>query len=79
LANVTHPAIRASAFALNIFIIHLFGDALAGPLLGAVAGKYGWNASFFVVVATMALAGVLWLFGMKHLAADTAAAPNAYN
>ena len=79
LANVTHPAIRASAFALNIFVIHLFGDALAGPLLGAVAGKYGWNASFLVVVVTMALAGVLWLFGMKHLAVDTAAAPNAYN
>src|SRR5262249_13231373 len=28
LANVTHPSIRASAFAINIFIIHLFGDVI---------------------------------------------------
>ena len=26
IANVTHPAVRASAFALVILIIHLFGD-----------------------------------------------------
>jgi MFS family permease len=79
LANVTHPAVRASAFALNIFFIHLFGDALAGPLLGAVAGKYGWNAAFGVVVAVMAVAGLLWLLGMKYLADDTAAIPRVYN
>jgi MFS family permease len=76
LANVTHPAIRASAFALNIFVIHLLGDAMAGPLLGAIAGRWGWNASFFVVAAAMALAGVLWLWGMKYLADDTASAPH---
>jgi MFS family permease len=29
LANVAMPAVRATAFALNIFVIHLFGDAAA--------------------------------------------------
>ena len=36
LANVTHPAIRSSAFAINIFIIHAFGDA-GSPLVGLVS------------------------------------------
>src|SRR5207244_13648497 len=29
LANVTKPGVRATAFAVNIFIIHLLGDAAA--------------------------------------------------
>jgi MFS family permease len=41
LANVTHPAIRATAFALNIFLIHAVGDALSPPLLGYIAGNFG--------------------------------------
>ena len=75
LANVVHPSVRASAFALNIFFIHLLGDAPSPPVLGAVAEHYGWNAAFGVVAAAMALAGVLWLAGTPHLAADTEAAP----
>ncbi len=38
LANVTHPAVRASAFAFNILIIHLFGDAISPPVIGTVTG-----------------------------------------
>lgn len=38
-ANVTHPAVRASAFALVILIIHLFGDVSSPPLIGFVAGQ----------------------------------------
>ena len=37
-ANVTHPAVRASAFALVILVIHLFGDAFSPPAIGYVAG-----------------------------------------
>jgi MFS family permease len=76
LANVTHPSVRATAFALNIFMIHAVGDAPAPPLLGGIAGRFGWNTTFYVVAAAMALAGLLWLWGMKYLAADTAAAPH---
>jgi len=68
--------VRASAFALNIFVIHAVGDAPSPPILGAVADHYGWNAAFGVVAAAMAVAGVFWLVGMPHLAADTAAAPH---
>jgi MFS family permease len=73
LANVTHPMIRATAFAVNIFLVHLFGDAVSPPLIGAIAGHTNMNVAFLVVSLTMCFAGVLWLWGAKYLAADTAA------
>lgn len=73
LANVVAPRIRATAFALNILIIHLFGDALSPPLLGAVAGHYDMTMAFIVVSVAMLISGIIWLLGMKYLAADTAA------
>jgi MFS family permease len=74
LANVTRPHVRATAFALNIFFIHALGDALSPPVLGWIAGRYSWNAAFYLVVAATAVAGILWLFGVKHLERDTLAA-----
>lgn len=35
-ANVTHPSLRATAFAVNILAIHALGDSLSPPLIGAV-------------------------------------------
>ena len=40
LANVVHPSIRSTGFALNIFIIHTLGDAISPPLVGAVADRF---------------------------------------
>jgi MFS family permease len=71
LANVVHPSVRASAFALNILAIHAIGDAPSPPLLGVIAGRFGWNSAFFVVVGFMAFAGILWLIATPYLAADT--------
>ncbi len=36
LANVTHPSMRATAFGLNILVIHIFGDAVSPPLVGTI-------------------------------------------
>jgi MFS family permease len=74
LANVTHPSVRATAFALNILLIHALGDAPSPPLLGHIADLFGWNAAFGLVVLTAGLGGVFWLLGARYLAADTAAA-----
>lgn len=73
LANVVLPKIRATAFAVNILIIHLLGDAISPPLLGAVAGHYDMTMAFLVISVAMLISGVIWLSGMKYLAADTAA------
>jgi hypothetical protein len=76
LANVTHPSIRATGFAVNIFVIHALGDAISPPLIGAIAGRSTMNIAFLVVSGMMLVSGIIWLLGMKHLAADTAAVEN---
>jgi len=76
LANVVESNVRATAFAVNILVIHALGDVISPPLIGAVAGHADRNAAFLVVSGAMLVSGVLWLFGMKYLAADTAAIDN---
>ncbi|MFN2622426.1 MAG: spinster family MFS transporter [Chthoniobacterales bacterium] len=76
LANVVEARVRATAFAVNILVIHFLGDAFSPPLLGAVAGHADMNIAFLVIAAAMLLSGVIWLLGMKYLAADTAAIDN---
>jgi MFS family permease len=74
MANVTHPSIRATAFALNILVIHSLGDAISPMLIGAVADHWSLRAGFLLVSATMVLGGVLWLWGARYLEEDTARA-----
>lgn len=77
LANVTHPAIRASAFALNIFIIHALGDAISPWLIGRINDTVDptMRVSFQVVSGMILLSGLLWLAGTSYLARDTERAP----
>lgn len=77
LANVTHPAVRASAFAFNILVIHLFGDAISPPLIGKITSlAHGdMNYGFAAVSLMIAIAGVCWLAGAPYLARDTELAP----
>ena len=76
LANVSLPKVRATAFALNILIIHALGDAAALPSIGFIAGHTNMTIAFLFVSGMMLLSGIIWLFGMKYLAADTAAVEN---
>jgi predicted MFS family arabinose efflux permease len=77
LANVTLPRVRASAFALNIFIIHTLGDAISPPIIGYLKDHYSFEAGFYLMAAVLLLGGILWLMGSRHLAADTAAVETA--
>src|SRR5262249_55305825 len=79
LANVTPPSVRATAFALNILIIHALGDAVAPPLIGMVADYTNMNVAFLAVTPIMFLSAALWLCGEKFLAGDTAAVETAPN
>jgi MFS transporter, Spinster family, sphingosine-1-phosphate transporter len=77
LANVSLPAVRATAFAANIFIIHAFGDVQAFWLLGYIAGHTNMHVAFLFVSGIILLSGVAWLVGVKYLPADTAAVETA--
>src|SRR5207245_9345491 len=81
LANVTHPAVRATAFAVNILIIHALGDPVSPAIIGYVARAPGneegsdWNTAFAMVSVILLAGGLLWLWGVHYLERDTALAP----
>jgi MFS family permease len=77
LANVSLPAVRATAFAVNIFVIHAFGDVQAFWLLGFIGGHTNMHVAFLFVSGIILLSGVAWLVGVKYLPVDTAAVENA--
>ena len=72
LANVTHPSLRAAAFALNIFIIHALGDAISPTVIGAIADRTNLKVGFLAMSGMLLLAAVCWTAGAKYLATDTA-------
>lgn len=91
LANVTPATIRATAFAVNIFVIHALGDALSPPVIGwfrdrfgqdsairvgDAAAAYGLGVGFALVSAFMLISGVIWLAAGRFLERDTARAPH---
>jgi MFS family permease len=81
LANVSHPALRAQAFAFNIFFIHLFGDAISPYVIGGIADLYrvgdqkNMTAGFLAVSGAVLLGAILWLWGARYLERDTELAP----
>ena len=71
LANVVHPVMRPAGFAVNILVLHLFGDVISPPIVGWVSGYWGTAAGFWVVAASLAVGGLLWLWGGRYLQLDT--------
>src|SRR5579864_95242 len=71
LANVIPDQVRATAFALNILIIHALGDAISPILIGFVADKSSLHIAFLLVSILIALGGLVWIWGAKYLQQDT--------
>jgi len=68
---VTHPGVRASGFALNILVIHLFGDAISPPVIGYLSGRFGDEIGFYLIAFVVLLGGVFWICGSVFLERDT--------
>jgi len=77
LANVSLPSVRATAFAVNILVIHALGDVQAFWLLGYIGGHANMHVAFLFVSGIIFLSGLAWLVGVKYLPADTAAVETA--
>lgn len=71
LANVTPSALRPTAFAINILIIHALGDAISPWVLGFVADLSSLQRAMELVAALILFAGLVWVLGARHLDADT--------
>ena len=69
LANVTHPAVRASAFALNIFIIHAFGDVISPVIMGwiwdmrSLERNVARDLALATVSVVILMGAVFWFWG----------------
>jgi MFS transporter, Spinster family, sphingosine-1-phosphate transporter len=76
LANVSHPAMRAPAFALNIFVIHALGDVISPVIIGILSDRYqDMNKAFWIVAVMFLVGGAFWLWGARYLERDTRLAP----
>lgn len=74
LANVTRSEIRATAFAINILVIHMLGDVISPPIIGLVGDVANLQTAFLGVSVFILIGGTLWVLGAKSLDADTAKA-----
>ena len=61
IVNVVAPGDRATAVALSILAIHLFGDVPSPPLMGAISDAANLRTAFTVVPVSIAIAGAIWL------------------
>src|SRR5213595_4348514 len=77
LANVSQPAVRATAFAVNIFVIHALGDVQAFWLIGYIGGHTTMHVAFLFVSGIIFASGLAWIIGATYLPGDTAAIETA--
>lgn len=75
LANVTHPAMRATGYAVNIFFIHALGDVISPVIIGILSDRYNMRVAFLVVALMFLVSAVFWLWGARYLERDTKLAP----
>lgn len=71
LANVTRDRIRATAFAINILVIHALGDVISPPIIGEIRDRSDLGTGLLAVSVLILVGGVLWLLGARHLDAET--------
>ena len=57
--------IRATAIAVNIFVIHILGDVPSPTMMGWVADRRSLEAAFILPVIAMALSAAILFAGMK--------------
>ncbi|HTM38080.1 MAG TPA: MFS transporter [Terriglobales bacterium] len=63
--NSVGANIRASALAVNIFIIHILGDVPSPTMMGRVADRHSLESSFVLPVIAMALSAAILFIGMR--------------
>jgi len=61
IVSVVPVAIRATAMAVSIFTIHLFGDAAAPVVLGNLSDRVGLANAVLVMPFVVAVAATIWI------------------
>jgi MFS family permease len=63
--NSVGAHIRATALAVNIFIIHLLGDVPSPAMMGWVADKRSMQTAFILPVIAMGISSAILFYGVK--------------
>jgi MFS transporter, Spinster family, sphingosine-1-phosphate transporter len=63
--NSVGAHIRATAIAVNIFVIHILGDVPSPTMMGLVADKRSLQAAFILPVIAMGVSAAILFYGMK--------------
>jgi len=71
IVNVTAPALRTTAFAANILVIHALGDVLSPVVMGRIADRADLGTAFLSTLAVVVLSGLAWLAGTPWLGRDS--------
>ncbi len=73
LVNCLPPTLRATGFALSIFVTHLLGDAISPTLIGIASDGYGLRIAVSLVPMALFVSAGVWLAGAGCKKADVAA------
>lgn len=65
LVNCVPIAYRATANAVCVFLIHLFGDAASPALIGKISDLTNLRIALWIGPVGIALAGWLWIYGAR--------------
>ncbi len=72
LVNSVAPSIRSTALAVNVFVIHLLGDAFSPALMGKVSDKTSLPTAFWMAFIAAGLSGVILIYGARYVPRSTA-------
>jgi MFS transporter, Spinster family, sphingosine-1-phosphate transporter len=62
IANLVTANERATAIALSVFAIHLLGDVVSPPLIGAISDASSLQQAVKIVPWAVVVSGVVWIF-----------------
>jgi len=63
--NSAGAHIRATAIAVNIFIIHILGDVPSPTMMGWVADRHSLQTAFILPIVAMVVSSVILFYGMR--------------
>jgi hypothetical protein len=65
ICNSVSSAVRSSAIALNLFLIHMLGDTFSPQIIGAISGVANLRVGLGLTLITLVLSGVLLFAGAR--------------
>lgn len=65
IVNSVAAPIRATAIGVNLFVIHLLGDAFSPTIIGAISDRSSLRLGFSVTLVAMVLSAAILFLGMR--------------